>query len=249
MEHIKSGTGWNASPNVIDLDASLSIYEKSVWHNFNAHVNNETGNCFPSKETQAKEIGCCKDKVCEARKTLEQKGWLSKEQLTDKKTGRFIRFQWVLRVPSSALPDVGKNRRRKLPTTANKDANKKKLKQQEEIKQEEDITTGAGAPEIKVETAEGRKINELIKEFEPVNPSYARFYKILPQRDALDRLLKIMPAEELVKVIKFLPKSNISQYAPTITTPLELEKKLGSLKAFCERQKEAVSKNATLVAG
>lgn len=122
-DELFNGLGWNASPNLIDFDSGLTIYEKAVWHNFNAHANGKTKACFPTKERQAYEIGCSKDKVSTARLGLIAKGWLLKEKLIDPKTKRFIRYQWTTCTPSSRLPDDGNHGRREKPTSAKLDAN------------------------------------------------------------------------------------------------------------------------------
>lgn len=89
-------------------------------------------------------------------------------------------------------------------------------------------------------------INPLIELFKDVNPSYARIYSNKTERAAMERLLKLHGAEKLEKVIKFLPTSNASKFAPTITTPLELERGLGKLIAWSNKQKDKQRKVADL---
>ncbi len=89
-------------------------------------------------------------------------------------------------------------------------------------------------------------INPLIELFKDVNPSYARIYANKTQRAAMERLLNQHGQEKLEKVIKFLPVSNASKYAPTITNPLELEQNLGKLLAWGQKQKAAQRKTGGL---
>jgi len=79
-------------------------------------------------------------------------------------------------------------------------------------------------------------INELIKLFEPINPSYKQLYKNKTQRAVLERMLK-EHGDKLTEMIKALEFINKQEYAPTTTTPLELEKNMGKLKAWSDRQK------------
>lgn len=96
----------------------------------------------------------------------------------------------------------------------------------------------------------GTIINSLIQEFEPINPSFARFYPNKTQRAALERLLKQHGEDQLRVIIQFLQKTNGRKYAPTITTPNQLEEKLASLKTFCEKQKDvAMPKPAKEIIG
>lgn len=80
------------------------------------------------------------------------------------------------------------------------------------------------------------KINPLIEKFKPVNPSYNQLFKNTTQRNALTRLLKEHGQEKIEWLLEVLPKTNSVKYAPTITTPLKLETKLGDLLAFIKKE-------------
>lgn len=92
------------------------------------------------------------------------------------------------------------------------------------------------------ETVEGSLINKVIDLFKDVNPSFARLYPRKAERDAIRRLVKLHGEEKVIAIVSFLPKSNADRYAPTITTPYELEKNLGKLIAWGQKQKD-FSKN------
>ena len=81
------------------------------------------------------------------------------------------------------------------------------------------------------------EINPLIELFKPINPSYERLYPNRTQRAALQRMMTKWGREELERVLSILPKTNAEKYAPTITTPLELENSVGRLMAFLQKQK------------
>lgn len=83
----------------------------------------------------------------------------------------------------------------------------------------------------------GSDINYLIGLFKEINPNYERLFANKTQRSALERLVKKFGREKVEKMIKFLPKIFGRPYAPTITTPLELEKKLANLIAFLQKEK------------
>lgn len=88
----------------------------------------------------------------------------------------------------------------------------------------------------------GTEINLLLEEFKDVNPSYERLFKNKTQRSALDRLIKKYTAVKVKRMINALPATNDEKYAPTITTPLQLEQKLGQLVAFVKRENSEGSK-------
>lgn len=83
---------------------------------------------------------------------------------------------------------------------------------------------------------EGKIINELIEKFKPINPSYEQLFANKTQRVCLERLLKKMGREKLEKIIDFLPTIFGKPYAPVITTPFQLEKKLAELFAYIKRE-------------
>lgn len=89
-------------------------------------------------------------------------------------------------------------------------------------------------------------INHFIELFKNVNPSYKQIYGDKTQRACLKRLLNIMGAEKLENCIKTLPKTNAMEFAPIITTPYLLEKKLGNLIAFVKKENIKVNNNKVI---
>lgn len=136
MQNKNKQDAWYRCPVALDLSKNLSIYAKAVYHNFLAHRNNKTGDCFPSVYVQSKEIGCNKESVCKGRKELLKEGWISKTYVISKKTKR-PRVQWIIvseprfpniGIPASEIPVIGK--------LTNKKYNKEEITNKEEIKQE-----------------------------------------------------------------------------------------------------------------
>jgi hypothetical protein len=80
-------------------------------------------------------------------------------------------------------------------------------------------------------------LNEIISLFKSLNPSYERLFSNKTERAAAERLAKKMGREDLEMVIGFAARANSLPYAPTITTPYELEKNLGKLQAFYNKEK------------
>lgn len=102
------------------------------------------------------------------------------------------------------------------------------------------------APKAPLTETEGNIINELLEGFKQVNPSYSRLYGQTPQRQALDRLVLQHGKEKTESMIAYLPKSNASRYAPSITTPVQLEANLGKLIAWAQKEKDTSSKGKKL---
>lgn len=86
---------------------------------------------------------------------------------------------------------------------------------------------------------EEKDIGEIIFNFRDVNPSYKQLFNRKPQREAARRLLQQFGMQKLTVMIGYLSTSNASRYAPTITTPSQLESKLGELKAWADKQRSS----------
>lgn len=95
----------------------------------------------------------------------------------------------------------------------------------------------------------GAVVNLLIGEFEPINPSFRRLYKNKTQRSAIENLLKQYDFTKLQGIIRFLQKTNGKRYAPTITTPCQLEERLGALIAYCDKAKDGASQKEKEIIG
>lgn len=84
--------------------------------------------------------------------------------------------------------------------------------------------------------AAGDPVNLLICNFKILNPSYKTFFANKTQRGACDRLLKEHGLEKLVKLIGAAAQCATEDYAPLITTPLQMELKLAQLIRFYQRK-------------
>lgn len=84
--------------------------------------------------------------------------------------------------------------------------------------------------------SENKDIATVIDAFKVVNPAYSKWFANTTQRSACARLIKAHGLEKVLSFITFIEKTNGKPYAPTIATPLQLEDKLPSLKAWAERK-------------
>jgi len=81
------------------------------------------------------------------------------------------------------------------------------------------------------------KVNSLISMFKTINPSYKTLFSNRTQREALERLVGEHTEAKVVDLINSLPDIIYKPYAPKITTPLQLERKLGELQIFISQEK------------
>lgn len=79
--------------------------------------------------------------------------------------------------------------------------------------------------------------NPLIELFKPINPSYRQLFKNKTQRAALERLVLEHGSEKIRDVLEKLPTIITRRFAPNITTPLQLEMKLGALLVYMQQER------------
>lgn len=172
------------------------------------------GFCWASNAYLAKKLGRkSKNVVSEAIQALENEGWIKSS--VDRAKGNKRRITLV-----SAYPMVDSR------ATSTE-------------------ITGEGSTEItgqsikteskKIESYTGAEINVLLDLFKAVNPSYAKLFKIKPQRRALEELVKAYGRDKVERMIKAAAGCFGQPFAPTITTPLQLQDNLGKLIAFYKK--------------
>ena len=101
----------------------------------------------------------------------------------------------------------------------------------------------------KIVSTDKEKINtgEFINLFKEVNPSYKQLFNRTTEHKAMNRMIAEHSAEQMRKVIKSLVKSNAMPYAPSITSPYELEMKFGKLKAFWQKEANKINENNSII--
>ncbi len=82
---------------------------------------------------------------------------------------------------------------------------------------------------------------EIIKAFEEIDPKNKRYYNNKTQREACDFLIREYGFEQVLRVIKVLPRTNVINYMPTITTPCELREKWVKLESQLLKKKDESS--------
>ena len=83
--------------------------------------------------------------------------------------------------------------------------------------------------DLVAQSATAPKTNDLLDMFKTVNPSWERLFANTTQRAAMERMVKKHGSEKMVWLMKNLPAINRTKYAPTVTTPYQLEMKLASV--------------------
>lgn len=237
---IKDGSGdrdfFTIVPNYI-LNHSTST-DQSLYLQMKRYAG-EDGKCFATQETIMNKLGIG---VKAYRKSLEyliKRGWIEFVGLSGGKT-RPIKTYKI-----NNIWQENSEYYKKIPSkrTLSKDTSQKEIDtspkhnkipaesaiEEEPVKEE---------PLTRTTTAQSADIPVVIDLFKEVNPSYQRLFGMPPQRAAAARLLKTHGLEKLEGMIAYLPRSNATKYAPTITTPAQFEARLGELIAWSQKQKD-----------
>lgn len=87
-----------------------------------------------------------------------------------------------------------------------------------------------------------KRFAELMDQFKVLNPAHYQLFTNKTQRAALQRLIDRLGYDRVWNVVQIAGQTNGQPFAPSITTPLELERKLGHLASFVKRQQGIKSK-------
>lgn len=210
----------------------------------------EDGKCFATQETLCKKLGIGTKAYNKSLEYLLKRKWIKYEGMTQGKT-RPIKTYSVVDIWKQNIMEYEKilvestvSFDKEILVESKGDTCQKHSKILVESTVEEEPSIIRTNKNI-LATAVAEPINKFIEMFKEVNPSYGQLYKDKTQRACLDRLLKLMGGEKLENCIKTLAQTNQMEFAPVITTPYLLEKKLGNLIAFVKKQN--INKNKTII--
>lgn len=165
--------------------------------------------------------------IFSALKELETLGYLFRCRLSNGKMEYHLKHS-----ANSLLPK--KDNRLIEPTAQNGQVPKRPVAETGSISNTEEKVISKKESNTSEETSQ---VNDFINLFKEVNPSYTKLFANKTQRLASERLIKTHGFEKLSSLIALLPKMNQDKFAPIITTPLQLEDKLGQLIAYGQRKK------------
>ena len=192
-----------------------------------AYLQSKPDNWNFSKERIAKQLKEGISSIKSAFKELKDNKYLKTIPIKNK-DGLFNGYDYLL----VDLPSVGKPDRRKTGPAENHTSISKQEYSKQEYSKQEDV---AGEP------AEHKNIIEIFDLFKEVNPMIN--YGHTTNRKAIKDLLVKFGKEKLISTIKYATSVQGNKYAPTITTPYQLQTKLGELRVFYKKE----SGNSTIV--
>lgn len=226
---------WYWVNKVVLEHPDLTASNQAVYHALAYFANNRTQSCYPTIKKISKLTHLHKETVSKSIKRLEELGFIRvkresgmvneyellslvesklSKRITPRKKHTTTKIRPTPPVNKGGLPPVNKTPN----NTNNNNTN---------------ITIISNGKSIA-----GKEINDLIALFEPVNPSFERLFANKTQRACLERLAKKYGVEKISKVIKLLPEISSMPYSPTVTTPYQLEQKLGEIIIFLRKERE-----------
>lgn len=213
-------------------DKKLDQIDRMLYGVIYWYQHMKDGRCWASNEKMANILGTTVRVIQNSLTSLESNGYIERIYKDAAKRNRLeikglVAFGHVSPIGDRQEPnDPQVTRERPVGDRANAlQVTRVRLKSNN--KDKEHITAPQG----------GADINALIALFEPVNPSYERLFSNKTQRAAVDRLVKKYGMDKISDTIRFALTVYTKDYAPVITTPLQLEQKLGQLVAFWKKEK------------
>lgn len=212
--------------NVVLQDKSLSLKAKGLF----AYLFSKPEGWHFSSQRIPEENTDERDSVVSGLKELEKSGYLQRKRRGDGKVDYYLEFA---EYPQLGNPSLDSPEPEKPPVVKTLSGKIRSISNTENTSNKEDTATPGVA--------------EAIEAFKGVNPAYKKFFPNTTQRAATQRLLDEHGLQKLLKIIQFLVRSNASPYAPTITTPVQLEDKMGALIAFGEKERSKNNKPKSYV--
>lgn len=239
-------------PN-LRLMSNLSGNEMKVFVAVCSYADNN-GECFPSRRALKDITGISEKAITTAISNLEEKGWLVREN-RKREDGSTTSNMYTIQLFAPIERGTGAGYQVGMETPSPKRSTPPPQKIGRALpKNQGDINIPVNIPSkdkqlTSLATQALRdETNLVIELFKQVNPSYDQLFRNKTQRAAASRLLAKFGMPSMVKMLSTVEKTNGMPYAPVITTPVELERNGGRLKAFLTKHQteKAVTRNITV---
>lgn len=182
--------------------------------------------------------------IYKTKEEIEEETTLSREQ-QDRIKKKLIDLGWleVKRIKANGAPTLHYKTLKDLSfSISGKDTNQKSVNHTnvEKCKSHESITkiTQKNTTDIKNQATgvRGEDVSAIIFLFKDVNPVYEEWYGNRTQRAAVSWMIEKFGFAQLEGMVKMLPAINAKPYVSKSTTPYELKKNLGKLKAHFDQE-------------
>ena len=236
------------------LELSLMEYciADSIYHLSNNPKNKITGWCYASKKNLAEFLGTSSATIFSNINRLIKKGLVEKDketkylQTTQKWYDNVVMFRLKTEYQETLHPikkldtsikkldkEVSRNFIPGYKETLHNNNTNKDNNNNKDNNTAKQSFAGLSSKELEHK----KEIDDLIDLFKEVNPTHDRLFGNKTERASLERLVIKFGKDWLEKLIKALPEIVKQPYAPRISSPYQLEIKMGELKIFIEQQR------------
>lgn len=212
-------TSWIGRPNIVALFTHLLL-----------NANHQDKKFFWNHE----EITIKKGQQITGLKSLSQKTGLTIQQV---RTGlRILEESQTLTIKTTNKFSVVTICNWDLYQSTNKQLTNKQQTTNKQLTTNKNVRMKERKNIVSKDTSDAESINDFISLFSHVNPNYKRLYPNKTQRAALERMIREHGIDKMRRVMSVLPETLGKPFAPSITTPLQLESKLGNLIAYLQKE-------------
>ena len=219
-------------PHQIILDKNLQPLDRILYGVIYWLVKLKNERCMASNKTLKELCGCKTNRaISNSLENLEKQGYIQRRYFDNKKRKR-----------EEIIPLIVFSKKIGIEQIMTQDRTNDDTGVGTNDEQNNKSTIIIKDNNIENEAFSEKDRKELIYLFKEVNPNYEIFFSRKNQGEALKRMVLKWGREKVENAIKILPQIIIKPYAPRITSPIQLENKLGDLKAFYEQEKLKVVK-------
>jgi len=202
-------------------------------HNLSNNPQTTNRWCYASKERLASMLGVSKQYVHKMINKLIEQGLLERHEETKHLRTTQSWFDVVI------IKSEDKDSKQSLPPV-NKvysDSKQSLLRDSKQSLPNNDIYNKDNNNDNLATDVAGKYINNLLYAFKALNPSYQKLFPDKTQRTAMIELVEQYGIEKMTNLLSQLPDIVQKPYAPRITTPYILQKKMGELILFMQQEK------------
>lgn len=217
------------------------IYATAVYNSLSRHADFHTQEAFPSIEKIAEQHNISRPSVIKGIKSLESWGIIKVAKEKDEKTKRqkvniyylVDKSEW--KPKPSRVNEIDTESRVNLRSEPSQSQNKSRVNEIDC----KDTQFKDTQLRLAKQSFAGKDINDILFLFEKLNPGKSQ-YANKSQRAAVERLVEKFGVEKITTCVSSLPAIITQKYAPTITSPIQLENKLGELIVFMKKSQNKI---------
>ena len=223
-------------PHQIILDKNLQPLDRILYGVIYWLVKLKNERCMASNKTLKELCGCKTNRaISNSLENLEKQGYIQRRYFDNKKRKREEIIPLIVFSKKIGIEQI---------MTQDRTNDDTGVGTNDEQNNKSTIIIKDNNTENEAFSDKDRK--ELIYLFKEVNPNYKVLFNRPNQGAALQRMVNEHGLEKVENAIKILSKTNGIKYAPIITTPLQLEDKLGLLVAFIKKERSGLNKIAII---